>query len=176
MTVRTTATAVLLALAASTAAVHADQLSQSLGLPVGEYTTSELAAIKAATDRGDTSQVLFLEAHGDRSQATGVEATQLAAEQQLDPASYSPAQIAQIAAARADGNRSLAAYLVAGGSSPSGVSENAQLARSLGLPQGTYSDAQLAAIAHARDHGETFRAQALIDGTITPSEAGSISG
>ncbi|WP_172328568.1 hypothetical protein [Mangrovicoccus sp. HB161399] len=110
------ATLAALAIAATGAAFSAqasDQLATSLGVQPGQYTTSELAQIRAAKEAGDNTRVKFLLSGG--AEPTGVNGNgQLALSLGVQPGEYTTAELVSLRGAIEDGDAQSQNYILSG--------------------------------------------------------------
>ncbi|WP_116132212.1 hypothetical protein [Tropicimonas sp. IMCC34043] len=173
----TLATVAALALSASAPAFANDQLANTLRVEPGVYTTSQLTALKAAKDDGNSfriNQILKAEnasytvstsnsnvnsANANLSRLLGVE-----------PGAYTTSQLTALKAAKDDGdsfriNQILKSenpsYTVSTSSSDAS-SANANLSRLLGVQPGAYTTSQLTALKAAQDDGNSFRIHQIL--------------
>ncbi|WP_138468148.1 hypothetical protein [Poseidonocella sp. HB161398] len=148
------ATLAALALAASSAGFAAqasDQLATSLGVEPGQYTTAELAQIRSAVEKGDSTRVAFLLNGG--SQDDGLSnGSQLAGSLGVAPGTYTTAELVRLRDALEDGRSQSQSYVLDGtyrvtrNATPAAAPSDSQLAQLLGVEAASYTNGELGAM------------------------------
>lgn len=153
--IATAAAAIALLAGAAAPAFASDQLALSLGVEPGAYTTAQLIDLRAAREDRDQAKVNYILSQRDaaaarvstsgRMPAADVQRSAIAG---VAPGSLDSAALTQLRAAREEGDRTTAAYILSGSPSSPDAREaaKARLASVLRVDPADYSLAELHAL------------------------------